>query len=60
MVKGTDISLIQVLSRYGNSKTMETYTPFSKKSLANIKSPLDAIIESQDTLNQNIKGNKSE
>jgi hypothetical protein len=39
---------------------METYTPFSKKSLANIKSPLDAIIESQDTLNQNIKGNKSE
>lgn len=59
-VKGTDISLIQVLSGYGNSKTMETYTPFRKKYLANIKSPLDAIIKSQDTVNQNIKRNKNE
>jgi hypothetical protein len=39
---------------------METYTPFRKKYLANIKSPLDAIIKSQDTVNQNIKGNKNE
>ena len=51
-VKCIDISLIQVLPRYGNSKTMETYTLITRKSLANTKGPLDFIIESQNTVFQ--------
>lgn len=46
--KGTDIRYIQKLLGHGSSKTTEIYTHVSKKSLANIKSPLDAAIEVQD------------
>lgn len=45
--KGTDIRYIQKLLGHGSSKTTEIYTHVSKKSLANIKSPLDAAIEIQ-------------
>ena len=57
--KCTDISLIQVLPRFGNSKTMETYTLISRKSLANIKSPLDVIVEDQSTEKQQFNTNKN-
>lgn len=50
--KGTDLRYIQELLRYGSSKITEIYTHVSKKSLANIKSPLDEIIESQSDVNQ--------
>ena len=50
---------IQELLGHGSSKTTEIYTHVSKKSLANIKSPLDAIIESQNPLNQHIKEEKN-
>jgi integrase/recombinase XerD len=46
---GTDIRYIQKLLGHGSSKTTEIYTHVSKKSLANIKSPLDAAIEIQNT-----------
>ena len=36
----------------GCSKTTEVYTHVSKKSLANIQSPLDRIIEDENTVNQ--------
>ena len=57
--KCTDISLIQVLPRFGNSKTMETYTLISRKSLANTKGTLDFIIKSQNTVYQFIKSIKT-
>ena len=58
MEKGADLRYIQELLGHGSSKTTEIYTHVSKKSLANIKSPLDAIIESQKPLNQHIKTEK--
>ncbi len=50
---------IQELLGHGSSKTTEIYTHVSKKSLANIKSPLDEIIESQSDVNQKIILNKN-
>ena len=35
----------QILLGHGSSKTTEIYTHISKKSLANIKSPLDQLIQ---------------
>ena len=55
----TDIRYIQELLGHGSSKTTEIYTHVSKKSLANIKSPLDEIIESQSDVNQKIILNKN-
>ena len=51
--KGTDIRYIQKLLGHGSSKTTEIYTHVSKKSLANIKSPLDVLIESQNAIKEN-------
>lgn len=42
----TDLRYIQELLGHGNSKTTEIYTRVSKKSLANIKNPLDVIFDS--------------
>lgn len=50
--KGTDIRYIQSLLGHRSSKTTEVYTHVSKKSLANIQSPLDSIIEDENTVNQ--------
>jgi integrase len=50
---------IQELLGHGSSKTTEIYTHVSKKSLVNIKSPLDEIVASQRIENQNIKMNKN-
>jgi len=50
--KGTDIRYIQKLLGHGSSKTTEIYTHVSKKSLANIKSPLDVVIESQNAIKE--------
>jgi len=54
-----DIRYIQELLGHGSSKITEIYTHVSKKSLANIKSPLDEIIESQSDVNQKIILNKN-
>lgn len=50
---------IQELLGHGSSKTTEIYTHVSKKSLANIKSPLDEIVAIQRIENQNTKLNKN-
>ena len=43
--QGTDIRYIQIILGHESSKTTEIYTHVSKKSLANIKSPLDVILK---------------
>ncbi len=43
--KGTVLRYIQELLGHGSSKTTAIYTHISKKSLVNIKSPLDQLIE---------------
>ena len=53
--KGTDLRYIQELLGHGSSKTTEIYTHVIKKSLANIKSPLDQLIEDQGTDNKTVK-----
>ena len=45
---------IQVLLGHGSSKTTKIYTYVNKKSLANIKSPLDVIIKRQHTEKQKV------
>ena len=52
--RGTDLRYIQELLGHGSSKTTEIYTHISKKSLANIKSPLDQLIEDQGTDNKTV------
>ena len=41
----------QILLGHGSSKTKDIYTHISKKSLANIKSPLDQLIQKYNTDN---------
>nr|WP_298196829.1 tyrosine-type recombinase/integrase [Desulfosporosinus sp.] len=41
--RGTDLRYIQEILGHQNSKTMEIYTHVSKKSIANIRSPLDSL-----------------
>ena len=43
--QGIDIRFIQTILGHESSKTTEIYTHVSQKSLANIKSPLDVIID---------------
>ena len=50
--RGTNLRYIQELLGHGSSKTTEIYTHISKKSLANIKSPLDQLIEVQGSDNK--------
>ena len=45
--QGIDIRYIQTILGHGSSKTTEIYTHVSKKSLAQIKSPLDTILTSK-------------
>lgn len=52
--KGTDLRYIQELLGHGNSKTTEIYTRVSQRSLTNIKSPLDPIIDQRSTDNKHI------
>lgn len=50
----TDVRIIQEFVGHGSSKTTAIYTQVSKKSLANSKSPLDYIIDNQNTDNEHI------
>jgi len=49
--KGTDLRYIQALLGHGSSKTTAVCSHISKKSLANIKTPSDWLIEEQNTDN---------
>ncbi len=53
--KGVDLRYIQTLLGHSSSKTTEIYTYVSKKSLANIKSPLDEILESNNVDDNNLE-----
>lgn len=53
--KETDLRYIQELLGHGNSKTTKIDTRVSQKSLANIKSPLDHVIELQSVDNMSYK-----
>ena len=52
--QGVDMRYIQNLLGHESTKTTEIYTHVSKKSLANIKSPLDRIFESKQQDNNNL------
>ena len=54
----TDLRYIQELLGHGSSKTAEVYTHVSKKYLANIKSPLDVVIESQNAIKEHNTANE--
>jgi integrase/recombinase XerD len=52
--QGVDIRYIQTLLGHTSSKTTDIYTHVSRKSLANIKSPLDRIYEDNKQDNSNL------
>jgi len=52
--QGVDLRYIQELLGHSNSTTTEIYTHISQRSLANIKSPLDRILELNKLINRNI------
>ena len=52
LLHGTAIRFIQELFGHGSAKTTAIYTQVSEKSLANIKSPLDHVIEQQSDDNE--------
>ncbi len=53
--QGVDMRYIQNLLGHETTKTTEIYTHVSKKSLANIKSPLDRILEDNKLNNNKLK-----
>ncbi len=55
--QGLDLRYIQQLLGHGSSKTTELYTYVSNKSLAKIKSPLDAFLDSKCTDYKQINNN---
>ncbi len=55
--QGLDLRYIQQLLGHGSSKTTELYTYVSNKSLAKIKSPLDAFLDSKYTDYKQINNN---
>lgn len=56
--KETGVGDIQGLLAHQSPKTTEVYTHVSKKSLANIKNPLDDITEQQSNDSEHITGIK--
>ena len=52
LVRGTAIRFIQELFGHGSTKMTAMYTQVSEKSLANIKSPLDHVVEQQSIDNE--------
>ncbi len=53
--QGTDIRYIQTLLGHSSPKTTAIYTHVSKRSLENIKSPLDRILEDNEVNNNKLK-----
>ena len=52
--QGVDLRYIQSLLGHSNSKTTEIYTHVSKRSLANIRSPLDSILSTQSSQDEQV------
>ena len=56
---GTNLRYVHKILGHGNSKTTEIYPHVSKKSLANIKNPLDQLVEMQCADNKVIENRKT-
>ena len=53
--QGVDLRYIQELLGHNSSTTTEIYTHVSQRSLANVKSPLDRILDNNKLINSNIE-----
>ena len=55
--QGVDLRYIQTLLGHSSSKTSEIYTHVSKRSLENIKNPLDGFLDRNNLNNRKLNNN---